>query len=734
MQWIDIAISELWNWVSLRLAIFTHVGTKMVHKTSRLAADVCGHVEEHNPYAVGGVAALLTVALMLSVLFVWVASRQVRPRKTPPKLEMRPSSPTSKRMRHNSRHSKSFSDLLQAECERMKEIRHLKLEDHITFPKELRQSCGPENLKFIYDTLSKIFSFLRGEFVESLARDLKILRFAKGETIFKQGELDGSILVIVNGSASLTIQGDKADQRFSKLLRCGDTLTSSLPLLTVLVNDLQNGEYSAQVKKVCESLFARAEENGTRLFKISIHSIHKVLEEYPEAFYRLSQATLSQVKKITAKSLIDHFGLSSEIINITPLVCLPSWSGEEDTAVDEIVNNIADAIGLFDSKLRATLARSVKVINRSKNQTIREACDSSSPLGVYIVLVGSVSAQVATAPQNYAELYRATKGCELGISTCFVGSHFFATRNVCLEDTTLLCIPEALFCSLLQLNPVAVKCTRHIIEQYSGLVCVADTSFEWMHLRSGESLFDRGDLCDAVFTVISGRLRVVQGHSHRGKELETMNDLVRGATLGAMDMLAAGPSNSSVFAIRDSQISQMSRNVFDYVVSKHPSVVIHFTKNLARRMPTPRVDSLNADASGVKARSNDLLSLGSSPAATDGQKAGSNLPIGTVAVLALTKMTKITTFCSHLEMSLKTLASVELVSSLKAKAFLGEQWISNSRVSRANLTAWMGDIESSNGLVIYEADLQLTAWTKLCIRQADHILLLCSDAPPSRHL
>ncbi|RQM14044.1 hypothetical protein DD237_000227 [Peronospora effusa] len=732
MQWIDNTILAFWNWISLRLAVFTYVGAKAAHKTSRLAANVCGHVEGQNPYAVGGVATLLTVALILSVLFVWVASRQVRPRKTMPKLEMRPSSPTSKRMRHHSRHSKSFSDLLQAERERMQEIRHLELEDHITFPKELRQSCGPENLKFIYDTLSKIFSFLPGEFVETLARDLRILRFAEGEAIFKQGELDGSILVIVNGSASLTIQGDKADQRFTKLLRCGDTLTSSLPLLTVLVNELENGECSAQVKKVCENLFARAEENGTRLFKIPIHSIKKVLEKYPEAFYRLSQATLSQVKKITAKSLIDHFGLSSEIINITPLVCLPSSSGEEDSAVDEIVNNVADAIGLFDSELRATLASSVKVIKRSKNQTIRKAGDSSSALGVHIVLDGSVSSQVATAPQKYVELFKATKGCELGISTCFVGSHFFATRYVCLEDTTLLWIPEALFCSLLQVNPVAVKCTRHIIQQYSGLVCVADTSFEWLHLRSGESLFDRGDLCDAVFTVISGRLRVVQMHSHRGKELETMNDLVRGATLGAMDMLAAGASNSSVFAIRDSQISQMSRNVFDYVVSKYPSVIIHFTKSLVRRMPTPRVISRNADASGVKSRSNDLLSLGSSPAATDGQKAGSNLPIGTIAVLSLTKMTKITSFCSHLKMSLKTLASVELVSSQKAKAFLGEQWISNSRVSRANLTAWMGEIESSSGLVIYEADLQLTAWTKLCIRQADHILLLCSDAHPQQ--
>ncbi|KAE8911771.1 Patatin-like phospholipase domain-containing protein 7 [Phytophthora fragariae] len=737
VQRAELASTDLWVWLQLRLAAFTRVGSKAAHKTSRLAADVRGHVEEQNPYAVGGVATLVAVALLLGVLFVWVASRQVRPRKMPPKLEKRPSSPTSKRLRHNSKHSKSFSDLLEAERERMQENRQLELEDNITFPKELRQNCGPENLKFIYDTLSKVFSFLRGEFVEPLARDLRILRFSKGETIFNKGELDGSILLIVNGSVSLSIHGDGGGQRFSKLLGRGDTLTSSLPLLTVLVDELQHGECSAQVKKVCGSLSARAEEDGTRLFKIPTQSIKEVLEKYPEAFYRLSQAALSQVEKITAKSLIDHFGLSSKIISATPLVHPLLLGGEEgrpveDTPVKDLVESVADAIGLHDSDLRSTLVSCVKVIKRTKKQTIREPGDSTSALGVHIVLDGSVSVQVATATQTYAELYKATKGCEVGISTCFVGSHYFATRNVCVEDTTLLWIPDTLFCSLLQINPVRVKCVRHLIEQYSDLVCVADTSFDWLHLHSGESLFDRGDLCDSVFTVISGRLRAVQVHCYRGKEVETTNELVRGATLGAMDMLGAGASNSSVFAIRDSQISQMSRNVFDYVVSKYPTVLVHFTKNLARRMPTPRVDSLKADASGVKARSNYLLSLGSGPTTTDGQKTGSNLPIGTVSVISLTKMTKIQTFCSHLEMSLKTLATVETVSSQKAKAFLGDQWISNSRVARANLTAWMGDIESSNELVIYEADPHLTAWTKLCIRQADHVLLLCSDTHPQQ--
>lgn len=719
--------SELWAWLRLRVAAFTHLNA------TRWAADFRGHVEEQNPYAVGGVATLVAMALAFGVLFLWVASRQVRPRKTPRTSDKRPPSPTSKRFRHNSRHSKSLSDLMQAERIRIEEDRLSEVDDHITFPHELRQKCGPENLKFIYDTLSKVFSFLRGEFVEPLARELQIVHLNKDECIFNQGELDGSIWLVVNGSATLTIHGESPDQRFSKILGRGDTLTSSLPLLTVLVNELHDGNCVAPMQKVCGNLSARALEDKTRLFQIPPRAIQYVLAKYPAAFFRVAQAALSQVEKITSKSLIDHFGLSSKIIRVASLVPPEKiQSLEIGTQDNRMVDCIADAIGLEDTEVRSELASCVEVIKRASKQTLRETNVGTSALGVYIVLEGSVSVQVAIASQEYTELYQATIGCQVGLATCFVGSHYHATRNVCLEDTTLLWIPDTFFGKILPIHSVAVKSTRHLLEQYSDLVCMADSSFDWLHLHSGESLFERGDRCDSVFTVISGRLRAVQVHAQRGKEVETTNEFVRGATLGAMDMLAAGASNSSVFAIRDSQIAQMSRNVFDCVVSKHPSVLIHFTKNLARRLPTSRADALMADASGGKSRSNYLLSLGSTSTTNDGQKTGSNLPLGTVAVLSLTKMTKIQTFCSYLELSLKTLATVETVSSQKAKAFLGEQWISDSRVARANLTAWMGDLESTNELVIYEADPHLTAWTKLCLRQADRILLLISDTHPQQ--
>lgn len=563
--------------------------------------------------------------------------------------------------------------------------------------------------------------------------DLEILKFSKGQEIFAKGNHDGSIMVVISGEASLTIHGETDSQRFKKVVGRGDSLMSSLSLLVVLINEVQNGECATQIEKVCGNLSAAAEQDGTTVFQIPTRTIRKVVQEHPESFFRLAQAAISQVEKITAKSLMHHFGLFTKIITtrclVHPLLISEDGLRTMNLATKkECVESVAESIGLYDPELRATLADCAETISRRKDQIVGSANSSAS--GVYIVVEGSATVQVQTQSNQFVDLYSVTKGCEIGMASCFVGHHS-VTRAVCKEDTRLLWIPDALFSSLLQIHSVAVSCARHLIEQYSELVCVADSSFDWVHLHGGESLFDQGDLCDSVFTVISGRLRAVQVHHHRGKETETTSELVRGATLGVMDMLAAGRSNSSVFATRDSQIAQMSRNVFDYIVSKFPTVLVHFTTNLAQHLTTRRMDIANADSSGVQGRNNYLLSLGSSAESSQKQIPSRSLPLGTVAVLSLTKMTKIETFCSHLLLSLKTIAATtEVVSSQKAHAFLGDQWITNSRVARANLSTWLGDIESSNELVIYEADAQLTPWTKLCIRQADHILLLCSDAHP----
>ncbi|GLE10789.1 hypothetical protein PINS_up023040 [Pythium insidiosum] len=66
----------------------------------------------------------------MGALYVWVASRQVRPRQAPPASPSLPTSPTSKRKRH----SKSFSDMQELEREFQLESAAMDRHDWSTLP------------------------------------------------------------------------------------------------------------------------------------------------------------------------------------------------------------------------------------------------------------------------------------------------------------------------------------------------------------------------------------------------------------------------------------------------------------------------------------------------------------------------------------------------------------------------------------------------------------------------
>ncbi|DAZ93126.1 TPA: LOW QUALITY PROTEIN: hypothetical protein N0F65_009702, partial [Lagenidium giganteum] len=712
------ASSRMNDFTMFAASVTTVLATALPEQAHGFLAHLSAWNADHKYVLFWGTTIVATFMIgSVTVLYLWIASRQVRPRKPGQPKRDTPTSPTTKRLRRNSR---SFSELHELERERLEENMLLDRNESLEFSPQLLVKCGPEQRKWVYDTLSKV------------------LTYNKGDEIFARGGHDGSILVVSSGKASLTVHSDDG-QEFSRAVEPGDNVVSALPLLVHLINDLQNGKCAPECSKVLGRLSATAQDNNTVLLQIPYSALVTVVQDCPESFLRLAQAALCQVEKITAKSLVDHFGLVSQLLEPKPLVpqLIKADDGTthaaSDKHLDEYINCFAEAIGLEDIDLQASLKTNAKIIHRDRHHVTEEHAASVS--GLYVVVQGRVSVQIGVQNQHVQAL-EATTGHVIGLAACVAGNHV-PFRFVCQDDATMLVwFPLSAVSSLLQIQKVAVNCVRHLVAQYSDLVCTVDSSFDWIHLHGGESLFDRGDVCDSVFTILSGRLRAIQEHVSRGNKVETTSELIRGATLGALDMLAATRSNSSVFAIRDSQISKMARNVFDYVVSAHPNVLIHFTTALAQRFAAHRAPGesamkTEAGYSGIKTNANYLLSLGSAAEPTKpatGTKAP--LPLGTVAVLSLTKMTKLQTFCSHLHQSLSTIAKTETVSSAKANEFLGQQWISKSRLARANLSSWLGDIESSNDLVIYEADAMLTAWTKLCIRQADHILLLCSDVQP----
>ncbi|KAJ0392678.1 hypothetical protein P43SY_006957 [Pythium insidiosum] len=108
---------------------------------------------------VWSIAAWVVLLGGMGALYVWVASRQVRPRQAPPASPSLPTSPTSKRKRH----SKSFSDMQELEREFQLESAAMDRHDWSTLPMSLQRKCTPEQCKLIYDALAQVSDLTRHE-------------------------------------------------------------------------------------------------------------------------------------------------------------------------------------------------------------------------------------------------------------------------------------------------------------------------------------------------------------------------------------------------------------------------------------------------------------------------------------------------------------------------------------------------------------------------------------------
>lgn len=89
-------------------------------------------------------------------------------------------------------------------------------------------------------------------------------------------------------------------------------------------------------------------------------------------------------------------------------------------------------------------------------------------------------------------------------------------------------------------------------------------------------------------------------------------------------------------------------------------------------------------------------------------------------------------FCSYFRDSMNTIAPCKLLTKEDTKKRVGEEFFRvRNNMLKVKMTRVLGDLEENNRLVIYQSDYNYTWWTKLCIQQADCVLLLVSSTEVS---
>jgi lysophospholipid hydrolase len=342
------------------------------------------------------------------------------------------------------------------------------------------------------------------------------------------------------------------------------------------------------------------------------------------------------------------------------------------------------------------------------------------PGDVFFLRTGRLGVRLRTAEGTEAEIDVLEPGAGVG-EIGFVTGQPRAADVYALEACDLRRLPAAALERLTERRPHAMAdYARAMLPRLhrtqlagvlTGLFGALDpgalkqlqSELEWRALPAGEVLFREGDAGDALYVVVSGRLRVVVDDGAGGER--TVDEVGRGASVGEAALLTGDPRSATVYAIRDTHLARLDAALFERVVERHPHATLQIARTAARR---------------------------SRSAARPGEGAWG---ARTIALVALDRDLPLPAVAARLAGALGALGPTLHLGSARLDALRGRPGLAETpedHPADVALVAWIGEQEARHRFVLYEADPDASGWTRRCARQADRVVLVArASASPA---
>jgi NTE family protein len=211
-----------------------------------------------------------------------------------------------------------------------------------------------------------------------------------------------------------------------------------------------------------------------------------------------------------------------------------------------------------------------------------------------------------------------------------------------------------------------------------------ESRLEWLSVPGGATLFREGELADALYVVIVGCLAVTVRGSD-GQDVLVARGRV-GDTVGEMGLLGDELRSASVTALRDSELLRLKKSAFEWLVERHPRSMLSIASQLAQRL-----------------------------------KKTTHRPGEEEAVRSLA-LVPVDADADHHRIAR------DLADQL---AIDGQRIVLLTTESAAHTAEWFSALEAANDKVLYCAEPGDAAWSELCVRQADRIILMASSQSPA---
>ncbi|HUB84718.1 MAG TPA: patatin-like phospholipase family protein, partial [Rhizomicrobium sp.] len=206
----------------------------------------------------------------------------------------------------------------------------------------------------------------------------------------------------------------------------------------------------------------------------------------------------------------------------------------------------------------------------------------------------------------------------------------------------------------------------------------------WFGLPGGMLLKRDGENARALFLVVTGTLGVFVEDEKGAKRL--VAQVGPGETVGEMSLISGEESHSAqLVALRDSELLRISPEGFDSLVTRHPLVMMNLMRVLVKRLQ----ETTQHPTDVARPKTFAMVPL---------QDGLGNEPIARRIASVLTEM--------------------------------GSRAAVLDANSADQTAEWFNQFEAAHDIVFYRGDAPDSAWTQLCLRQADRILLLAEANRP----
>jgi lysophospholipid hydrolase len=280
-------------------------------------------------------------------------------------------------------------------------------------------------------------------------------------------------------------------------------------------------------------------------------------------------------------------------------------------------------------------------------------------------------------------------------------------------------------------------------------------------LASGDAAFTRDAPASSLYILISGRVRLIRdgasgsapaellGSSASGSDVQSsvsdssgawdstfggasssrVEEAGRGDTIGEASLLAGGVHDATALCVRDSELVRMSRAAFQLITARYPAAAARLLEAMARKL-TRHAAGGGAPGVGPSVGSHslagrgwhrpDLVTICVLPCAgtgvtpTRGPEAASAAFAGNLAT-ALGRFGPVLTLDK---------------AAVAARFTDGTMMRLGSRFYRSKLTGWMATQEEAYRFILLLADTGASAWSRVCVSQADCVLLVGRAGDP----